>query len=140
MSDVMCTVVQMVIPQTRMRVSEVNIAKTIDQSRKSHNTLDRYPQMHNFVTEMCTCVHISVNNNNYDNDNNINNNNNNNDNNNNDNNNDNNNNSNNDNNMIMMMMMMMMMMIIIIINDALWDIYLLYLSAEFVIGLLEHTT
>ena len=27
---------------------------------KSHNALDKYPTMHNFVTEMCTHVHISV--------------------------------------------------------------------------------
>ena len=27
---------------------------------KSHNASDKYPTMHHFVTEMCTCVHISV--------------------------------------------------------------------------------
>ena len=27
---------------------------------KSHNSLDKYPTMHHFVTEMCTHVHISV--------------------------------------------------------------------------------
>ena len=29
-------------------------------SHKSHNTLEEYPTMHHFVTEMCTYVHISV--------------------------------------------------------------------------------
>ena len=32
----------------------------IDPSHKSHNALENYPTMHNFVTEMCTHVHISV--------------------------------------------------------------------------------
>ena len=27
---------------------------------KSHNALIKYPTIHHFVTEMCTCVHISV--------------------------------------------------------------------------------
>ena len=26
----------------------------------AHNASDKYPKMHNFVTEMCTPVHISV--------------------------------------------------------------------------------
>ena len=34
--------------------------KTINLSHKSHNALVLYPTMHHFVTEMCTCVHISV--------------------------------------------------------------------------------
>ena len=29
-------------------------------SHESHNTLDKYPIMHHFLTEMCTHVHISV--------------------------------------------------------------------------------
>ena len=29
----------------------------IDPSHKSHNASDKYPTMHYFVTEMCTCVH-----------------------------------------------------------------------------------
>ena len=29
-------------------------------SHKSHNASIPYPTMHHFVTEMCTCVHISV--------------------------------------------------------------------------------
>ena len=33
---------------------------TPDPSHKSHNAPDKYPTMHHFVTEMCTCVHISV--------------------------------------------------------------------------------
>ena len=33
---------------------------TIDQSHKSHNASVPYPTMQHFVTEMCTCVHISV--------------------------------------------------------------------------------
>ena len=33
---------------------------TIDLLHKSHNTSVPYPTMHHFVTEMCTCVHISV--------------------------------------------------------------------------------
>ena len=32
----------------------------MDQSHKSHNVLIPYPTMHHFVTEMCTCAHISV--------------------------------------------------------------------------------
>ena len=32
----------------------------IDLSDKSHGASDKYPTTHNFVTEMCTCVHISV--------------------------------------------------------------------------------
>ena len=32
----------------------------IDLSYKSHNAPVLYPTMHHFVTEMCTCVHISV--------------------------------------------------------------------------------
>ena len=32
----------------------------IDQSHTSHNAPIPYPTMHHFVTEMCTCVHISV--------------------------------------------------------------------------------
>ena len=32
----------------------------IDQSHKYHNAFDKYPMMHHFVTEMCTCVYISV--------------------------------------------------------------------------------
>ena len=32
----------------------------IDQSHKPHNASVPYPIMHHFVTEMCTCVHISV--------------------------------------------------------------------------------
>ena len=32
----------------------------IDLLQKSHNTPVLYPTMHHFVTEMCTCVHISV--------------------------------------------------------------------------------
>ena len=35
-------------------------ARTIDQSHKSHNAPVPYPAMHHFVTEMCTCVHISA--------------------------------------------------------------------------------
>ena len=31
-----------------------------ESSHKSHNVLDRNPTMHQFVTEMCTHVHISV--------------------------------------------------------------------------------
>ena len=33
---------------------------TIDPSHKSHHASDKYPTMHHFVSEMCTCVHISV--------------------------------------------------------------------------------
>ena len=29
-------------------------------SHQSHNASDKYPTMHHFVTEMCTCVYISV--------------------------------------------------------------------------------
>ena len=32
----------------------------IDLLQKSHNAPVPYPTMHHFVTEMCTCVHISV--------------------------------------------------------------------------------
>ena len=32
----------------------------IDPLHKSHNTPVQYPKIHHFVTEMCTCVHISV--------------------------------------------------------------------------------
>ena len=32
----------------------------VDQSHKSHNAPVPYPTMHHFLTEMCTCVHISV--------------------------------------------------------------------------------
>ena len=32
----------------------------MDQIHTSHNTPVPYPTMHHFVTEMCTCVHISV--------------------------------------------------------------------------------
>ena len=32
----------------------------IDLLLKSHNASNSYPTMHHFVTEMCTCVHISV--------------------------------------------------------------------------------
>ena len=32
----------------------------IGPSHKSHNASIPYPTMHHFVTEMCTCVHISV--------------------------------------------------------------------------------
>ena len=32
----------------------------IELSQKSHNVPDQYPTRHHFVTEMCTCVHISV--------------------------------------------------------------------------------
>ena len=35
-------------------------ATTIDPAHKSHNALGIYPTMHQFVTEMCTHVHISV--------------------------------------------------------------------------------
>ena len=31
-----------------------------DLMHKSHNAPVLYPTMHQFVTEMCTCVHISV--------------------------------------------------------------------------------
>ena len=31
-------------------------------SHKSHNATGKYPKMHDFVTEMCICVHISVSN------------------------------------------------------------------------------
>ena len=30
----------------------------IDKSNKSHNASDKYPTMHHFVTEMCTCAHF----------------------------------------------------------------------------------
>ena len=33
---------------------------SIGSSHQSHNALDKYPIMHNFVTEICTHVHISV--------------------------------------------------------------------------------
>ena len=33
---------------------------TIDPSHKSQNASVAYPTMQHFVTEMCTCVHISV--------------------------------------------------------------------------------
>ena len=33
---------------------------SIDPFYKFHNALDKYPTMHDFVTEMCTHVHISV--------------------------------------------------------------------------------
>ena len=35
-------------------------AISIDRLHKSHNASVLYPTMHHFVTEMCTCVHISV--------------------------------------------------------------------------------
>ena len=41
----------------------LNIAiffSVIDPSHKSQNASVPYPTMHHFVTEMCTCVHISV--------------------------------------------------------------------------------
>ena len=38
----------------------VRLATPIAPYHKSHNALDKYPKMHHFVTEMCTCVHISV--------------------------------------------------------------------------------
>ena len=34
--------------------------KTIDLSPKSHNARGKYPTIHFLVTEMCTCLHISV--------------------------------------------------------------------------------
>ena len=34
--------------------------KAISQLQKSHNAPISYPTKHQFVTEMCTCVHISV--------------------------------------------------------------------------------
>ena len=37
-----------------------NTSSTIDPSHKSHNALDKFPTMHNSVTEMCTHVHISA--------------------------------------------------------------------------------
>ena len=33
---------------------------TIDRLHKSHNAPFPYPTRHHFITEMCTCVHISV--------------------------------------------------------------------------------
>ena len=36
------------------------VGMSIDPSHKSHNAPVLYPTVHNFVTEMCTCVHISV--------------------------------------------------------------------------------
>ena len=49
----------------RFKSSEVFLTplyqqRWIDSSHNSHNALDKYPTMHHFVTEMCTCVHISV--------------------------------------------------------------------------------
>ena len=38
----------------------VSFYELIDQSHKSHNTLDKNPIMHHFITEMCTHVHISA--------------------------------------------------------------------------------
>ena len=38
----------------------IHISALIDPSHKSHNALDKYPTMHQFVTEMCTHVHIPV--------------------------------------------------------------------------------
>ena len=32
----------------------------VDPSHKSHNSLENYPTMHHFVTEICTHVHISI--------------------------------------------------------------------------------
>ena len=47
--------------EARIRVmSSHHWAPIIDQSHKSHNAPVPYPTMHHFVTEMCTCLHISV--------------------------------------------------------------------------------
>ena len=32
----------------------------MDPFHRSHNVSDKYPTMHHFLTEICTCVHISV--------------------------------------------------------------------------------
>ena len=37
-----------------------NTCMPIDPSHKSHNAPVLYPTIYHFVTEMCTCVHISV--------------------------------------------------------------------------------
>ena len=46
------------------QVSPLDLAsvksQSIDPSHKSNNTPVPYPTVHHFVTEMCTCVHISV--------------------------------------------------------------------------------
>ena len=40
--------------------SLASIYKPVALLHKSHNAAVPYPTMHHFVTEMCTCVHISV--------------------------------------------------------------------------------
>ena len=57
-------------PQTTAKIAQLSIFLTtsyecsvniaIDPSHKSNNVLDKYPTMHQYVTEMYTCVHISV--------------------------------------------------------------------------------
>ena len=42
------------------RLPFTNLSEKQDLSHKSHNAPNKYPTMHYFVTEMCTCVHISV--------------------------------------------------------------------------------
>ena len=41
-------------------ITQTYTDKTAQGSHKSHNALNIYPTMHQFVTEMCTHVHISV--------------------------------------------------------------------------------
>ena len=43
-----------------MIVISVGSVTSIDPSHESHNAPLPYPTMHHVVTEMCTCVHISV--------------------------------------------------------------------------------
>ena len=38
----------------------LQLTAAIDLVHKSHNAIVAYPRMQHFVTEMCTCVHISV--------------------------------------------------------------------------------
>ena len=44
----------------RSDVHTSSVTHAIDQSHKSLNVPILYPTMHHFVTEMCTCVHISI--------------------------------------------------------------------------------
>ena len=46
----------LLIPDTGCGVNR----QQLTHLKKSNNELDRHPTMHHHVTEMCTCVHISV--------------------------------------------------------------------------------
>ena len=49
-----------VLQQTELIVDLVPTWTAIGQSHYSHNTFDKYPTMHHFVTQICKHVHISI--------------------------------------------------------------------------------